>query len=374
MKMRSVIISLVVVGLLAGMTGCKGSQVKSATDGQTIPSQEAQPVAGSANKGAKQVTETHTRETITEWENRFLVYTNFIMRIKSPDDCLSKYREHNYGNLQTQPESVNPEFDLENFNYDDVKEARRKSLGKNYAAFERQIDALIAAMDAFKPTLEALDRYAKSREYLMDYGTFVKVQNDKYIAQATAFTNAYNDAAANIFSVDGIWVAQRRHWIDMVKKAGLRRFAAIHEIKLIDYEINEYFNNYEEIIEFAEIEDNELREHLTADNTQIKALIGQKAEELKRVVDEMHIENAKIRDEHTDSFNKVEDAALQMVGACRQFGVTFDPKSFNESAFDEIYDIHIHLLSPNLSTILKELNVDESYNRALNEIYISPDT
>ena len=159
----------------------------------------------------------------------------------------------------------------------------------------------------------------------------------------------------------------------MVKKAGLRRFSAVHEIKLIDYEIIEYFNNYEEIIEFVEIEDNELREHLIADMTQIKASIGQKAEELKRVVDEMHIENAKIRDAHTESFNKVEDAALQMVGACRQFGASFEPSSFNESAFDEISNIHTHLLSPSLSTILKEFNADESYNRALNEIYISPD-
>ena len=295
------------------------------------------------------------------------------MRIKSPYGCLSKYIAQKYGELKTSPESVNPEFDLENFKYDDVKDARRKSLGKDYVEFEQQIDALIAAMDEFKPTLEALDRYAKSREYLMDNGAFVKLQNDKFIAQAKAFARAYDDAAGNIFSVDGIWVAQRRHWIDMVKKAGLQRIATVHEIKLIDYEIIEYFNNYEEIIEFADSPESELIEHLIAENTQIKQLIGKKAEELKRVVDEMHVENAKVQDKYTDSYNKLEDAALQMVGAYRQFGITFDPKSFNESAFDEIYDIHIHLLFPNLSTILKEFNADESYNRALNEIYISPD-
>lgn len=369
MKINTMIIVLMAAGILTSTTGCRETQVKSATAEQTSASREVQQDADSADN-TKLTTQTQERETITEWDNRFLVYTNFIMQIKSPSDCLFSYRIHKYGELQTPPESVNPVFDLENFKYDDVKDARRKSLGKKYVEFEQQIDALITAMDEFKPTLEALDRYAKSREYLVDKGVYLKAQNAKFEAQAQAFANAYNGVATSLYGVDGLWDVQRKSWIDMVKMAGLRRLAAPHEIRLIEYEIMEQFYDYEEIIEFAEIEDTELTNNLIADNTQIKEFIGKKAEELKHVVDDMHIENAKVQDKYTDSYNKLEDAALKMIGACRQFAVSFDPSSFDESAFNEIFNTDIDSLSPSLKPLLKALKEDESYNRALDEIYI----
>ena len=114
MSMRTMIYALMVASVLAGMTGCKDPQVKSATEEQTH--QTAKPVSDTTGDGAKQNTDGESQDSSVKRDDHFYVYTGFLSRMKSPKECLLKYIAHQYGELETPPESVSTEFDLADFN------------------------------------------------------------------------------------------------------------------------------------------------------------------------------------------------------------------------------------------------------------------
>ena len=354
MSMKTMIYALMAASVLAGMTGCKEPQVKSATDAQTH--QSAQPVSDMTDNGAKQNTDGESQASSVKRDDRFYVYTGFLSRMKSPKECLLKYIAHQYGELETPPDSVSTEFDLADFNYEDVREARKKSLGKDYETFERDVDALIEAMDNFKPTLEALDRYAKSREYLVDNGAFLKAQNEQFEKLAMAFMEAYITVDSDTFGYGGVFFVNQREWIAGLKQAGFGRIASVYESNLVFAEIYKLYELHQLVLKSRDPNDAASIERTDAEIAEIKQKHKIKTEELKKIIDEMHQENAKVQDEHTKAYSEVEDASLQLLGACRQYGIDFDTK-----AFEDMMQVNIGVVQPKLDSLIKQVKKDETY-------------
>ncbi len=223
---------LLAIGTLALMSSCKNTQVKSAPAEQaalesspavdTEPSRKLESATDEAS--ANQFLE------LMAWHDRFQFYLQFMGRLTSPNDCWFAYREHGYGKLESPPENVSIEFKIDDFKYEDVRKARQHSLGEDYAEFENYIDALIAAMDAFKPALEALGRYVKSREYLVDHGAFLKAQDEKFDALALTYVKKYTTTRNYINSK--VWFQHHRDLISKLKSAGQTRLCRLNSNSL----------------------------------------------------------------------------------------------------------------------------------------------
>ena len=252
-------------------------------------------------------------DLVTARKNAWSTYSRFYAyysKWHTPNELLDRYKKNKYGSAKKIPSVVRLEFNSRDLKLSDLKEARKTSLGEEYETLEQYIDEMIESIEVFNPTLENLERYVLTREYLVDDGALLKSQDAAFIEQATAFVRTYQKFSVELERMDLIRFEEK---VAEMKKSGMSVEAAIDESKLA----------LRQIIAYCKEPDK-----LKTPETQKK--VTAKIDELKKSLDNLHEEIAKVQNEDSDKhYRDIEKYLLELLGYARTFGTQYRIKDCN---------------------------------------------